>query len=333
MEQKYNKYFEKLNNYLKGGGKFKIGDEIMLIDGNIPGIVMGIEKYTGFYSIRLVGMNYNINKQEKDISVNTRIDTPEYPFIDGEFNFNYPEFHSFTNVYAPRTHDPRFDKYIIANINGFPSQQFLKFVNTNIFLYHYIFYHFSDILKKSKHVIVDIENKLIKFKSTPLSLAAEEFKPRKNLSADAAVFKPANLIDPEEIGEIVAPAPVPLSSVDSAIHEVVLQSEEEEHQRTTRLKMIEEEKLEKQKILDQAAADTAIQESDEDAYKYALRESILSNYSGERLKHISKLPFERLEKAHLYYQSSLNKPPTYKNQIAKYGQVLNPEEYDTDDEK
>lgn len=63
-------------------------------------------------------------------------------------------------------------------------------------------------------------------------------------------------------------------------------------------------------------ADTASQESEEDAYKYALRESILSNYTGERLKYFSKLPFEQLEKAHLQYQSSIKPKKT----------IFNPEE-------
>lgn len=349
MEQKYNKY---KNKYLNIENKFKIGDEIMLLDNNISGIVIDSNKYTKFYSIRLVGMDYNINKHENDLIANPRIDVPTYFYIDGEFSFFYPEFHSYTNINAPRTeYDSRFDIYIIANINGFPSQQFLKFVNTNIFLYHYIFHHFYDILSKSKHVVVDIENKIFKFKSTPLSVSAVEFKPKSKLSASAISFDPTNLINNDDIGEIdfisqeeqapvqlvgVPPTnsrvtdqrsvTVPVSSVDSAIQEAVLQSETEERQR--KLRSIADEK-----ILNQAASDTASQDTEEDAYKYALRESILSNYSGEILKHFSKLTFEQLENAHLQYQSSLNKPPTYKNQLAKYGTVFNPEDYDTDTEK
>jgi hypothetical protein len=277
MEQKYNKYLEKLNKYNQTGGKFKTGDEIMLINDNIPGIIIKFQK-PNIYIIRLVGMDYNINKYEKDISVNTRTDTPTFPFIDGKFNFNYPEFHSYTNAKAPTTnYDNRFNNYIISNINGFPSQQFLKFVNTNIFLYYYITFNYHSILNMSKYIIVDDKNKVFRTKS-------------KKLSASAAEFNPTSLISNEEIGEININNEE--KSINDAIQEAV-----------------------------------RISDAEEDAYKYALRESILSNYSGKRLEYLSKLSFENLEKEHKQYLLSSNKS------LKKHGQVLNPEEYDTEDEK
>lgn len=273
MEQKYNKYLEKLNKYLDGGGKFKIGDEIMLKNDNIPGIILGFQK-PNIYSIRLIGMDSNINKYEKDIIVNTRTDTPKFPIIDGKFNFSYPELHSYTSAKVSTTnYDHQFNHYIISNINNFPSQQFLKFVNTNIFLYYYITFNYHNILSISKYIIVDDINKIFKTKS-------------KKLSASAAEFNPTNFINSEE------------KSINDAIQEAV-----------------------------------RISDAEEDAYKYALRESILSNYSGKRLEYFSKLSFENLEKEHKQYLLNSNKPPTYVKQIKKHGQVLNPEEYDTEDEK
>jgi hypothetical protein len=301
MEQKYNKYIEKLNKYIQMEGMFKIGEEIILKNDNIPGVVMNFQK-PNIYSIRLVGMDYNIDKINTDINVNSRTDTPEFPFIDGRFNFNYPEFHSYSNVDTPTTYyDNRFNNYIIANINNFPSQQFLRFVNTNIFLYYYIINNFYDILNTSKHIIVDDKNKVLKSKSVPLSLYAEEFKPKSKLSASSIEFNPTNLINSEDIGKININKEESINYAD-------------------------------QKILDLAATETANQETDEDAFKYALRESILSNYRGKRLEYFSKLSFENLEKEHKQYLSSVggNKPPTYLKQIKKHGQVLNPEEYDTD---
>lgn len=307
MEQKYNKYFKKLNKHINIEDNFETGEEIMLKSDNISGVVMGFQK-PNIYNIRLVGMDYNIYKMNTDIIVNTRTDTPEFPFIDGRFNFNYPEFHSYKNVYTPTTYyDNRFINYIIANINNFPSQQFLKFVNTNIFLYYYIIHNFHDILNISKHIIVDDENKVFKSKSTPLSLYAEEFKPKPKLSATSVEFNPTNLNNSEDIGKINEEI-----SINAAIQEAVSISDNE---------------------LNQKILDTVNHETEEDAYKYALRESILSNYSGDRLNNFSKLSFEQLEKMHLQYQSNINKPSTYNKQIAKHGQVLNPEEYDTDDEK
>jgi len=283
MEQKYNKYLEKLNKYLNGGGKFKIGDEIMLKNDNIPGIILGFKK-PNIYSIRLIGMDSNTNKFEKDISVNTRTDIPIFPIIDGRFNFNYPELHSYTNAKAPTTnYDHQFNNYIISNINGFPSQQFLKFVNTNIFLYYYITFNYHSILNMSKYIIVDDKNKIFKTKS-------------KKLSASAAEFNPTSFINNEEIGEININNEE--KSIDDAIQEAV-----------------------------------RISDAEEDAYKYALRESILSNYSGKRLEYLSKLSFENLEKEHKQYLLYSNKPSIYVKQLKKHGQILNPEEYDTEDEK
>ena len=116
MEEKYKKYYKKYTQIMDN---FKIGDEIMLKDNNIPGVIMGI-KLPNFYNVRLVGMDHNIYKMSNDIVVNTRIDIPEYPYIDGTFSFNYPEFHSYMNAYALTTsYDHRFNIYIIANINNY----------------------------------------------------------------------------------------------------------------------------------------------------------------------------------------------------------------------
>ena len=81
-------------------------------------------------------------------------------------------------------------------------------------------------------------------------------------------------------------------------------------------------------ILDSAIDDIAVQETEEDAYKFAVRHSILSNYSGKRLQIFAKLPFDKLEQAHQQYQMSIQTPQKYDKQIARFGTILNPEEDD-----
>lgn len=241
MEQKYNKYLEKLNEYIQLGGKYQIGQDIMLVDSDISGIVMGFQR-PNIYSIRLVGMNYNINKLDRDITTNTNKKITTIPIIDGEFNFNFPVLHSYTyNLSKLNPFQPNFNNYILANISGVPSKQFLNLVNNNVFLFEYIVQFYKLILDTSVSIEVNYQNKELIYKSKPLSLAAKEYKPQKKLSALAVEFNPANLFNADDVGEIEmvgqpAPVPAPLSSVDSAIQEAVLQSEREERQRDIRLK-------------------------------------------------------------------------------------------------